>query len=124
MNETRITYSVTAPPPPGAGDITGTWEDFLGESDGGDSRLTRRGGRHRDGAGERRGETCRTGGRIAVRGSCSGCRPPHRRTGWSAVKRRLLPPVLALLLLLAVPASAAEGDPPRGRRRRRGACLR
>lgn len=34
MNETRITYSVTAPPASGSGDITGTWEDFLGESDG------------------------------------------------------------------------------------------
>ncbi|KAF5087207.1 hypothetical protein [Methanoculleus horonobensis] len=33
MNETRITYSVTAPAS-GSGDITGTWEDFLGESDG------------------------------------------------------------------------------------------
>ncbi|NMA09745.1 MAG: hypothetical protein GX932_01795 [Methanomicrobiales archaeon] len=33
MNETRITYSVTAPAS-GSGDITGTWEDFLGESEG------------------------------------------------------------------------------------------
>jgi hypothetical protein len=33
MNDTRITYSVTAPAS-GSGDITGTWEDFLGESDG------------------------------------------------------------------------------------------
>ncbi|MDN7012514.1 hypothetical protein FGW20_05560 [Methanoculleus sp. FWC-SCC3] len=33
MNDTAITYSVTAPAS-GSGDITGTWEDFLGESDG------------------------------------------------------------------------------------------
>ncbi|WP_332448990.1 hypothetical protein [Methanoculleus sp.] len=33
MNETRITYSVRAPAT-GSGDLTGTWEDFLGESDG------------------------------------------------------------------------------------------
>ena len=33
MNETRITYTVTAPAS-GSGDITGTWEDFLAESDG------------------------------------------------------------------------------------------
>jgi len=33
MNDTRITYSVTAPAS-GSGDITGTWEDFLGESHG------------------------------------------------------------------------------------------
>lgn len=33
MNDTCITYSVTAPAS-GSGDIAGTWEDFLGESDG------------------------------------------------------------------------------------------
>lgn len=33
MNDTRITYSVRAPAS-GSGDITGRWEDFLGESDG------------------------------------------------------------------------------------------
>ncbi|MDD4252172.1 MAG: hypothetical protein PHT74_03395, partial [Methanoculleus horonobensis] len=33
MNETRITYSVTAPAS-GSGDITGVWENFLGEADG------------------------------------------------------------------------------------------
>ncbi|MDN5339265.1 MAG: hypothetical protein PWQ30_374 [Euryarchaeota archaeon] len=33
MNETRITYTVTAPTS-GSGDITGTWEDFLGETNG------------------------------------------------------------------------------------------
>ena len=33
MNDTHITYSVRAPAA-GSGDITGTWEDFLGESDG------------------------------------------------------------------------------------------
>lgn len=33
MNDTRITYSVAAPAS-GSGDITGTWEDFLGESYG------------------------------------------------------------------------------------------
>lgn len=33
MDDTAITYSVTAPAS-GSGDITGTWEDFLGESDG------------------------------------------------------------------------------------------
>ncbi|PKL62336.1 MAG: hypothetical protein CVV31_06505 [Methanomicrobiales archaeon HGW-Methanomicrobiales-2] len=33
MNDTRITYSVRAPAA-GSGDITGQWEDFLGESDG------------------------------------------------------------------------------------------
>ncbi|WP_292365562.1 MULTISPECIES: hypothetical protein [unclassified Methanoculleus] len=32
-NDTQITYSVMAPAS-GSGDITGTWEDFLGESDG------------------------------------------------------------------------------------------
>ncbi|ABN58022.1 MULTISPECIES: hypothetical protein [Methanoculleus] len=33
MNDTAITYSVTAPAS-GSGDITGTWEDFLDETDG------------------------------------------------------------------------------------------
>lgn len=33
MNDTRITYSVTAPAS-GSGDITGAWEDFLGEANG------------------------------------------------------------------------------------------
>ncbi|MFA7562889.1 MAG: hypothetical protein WCY70_05565 [Methanoculleus sp.] len=33
MNDTHITYSVTAPVS-GSGDITGAWEDFLGETGG------------------------------------------------------------------------------------------
>ncbi|WP_292394943.1 hypothetical protein [Methanoculleus sp. UBA303] len=33
MNDSRITYQVRAPAS-GSGDITGRWEDFLGESDG------------------------------------------------------------------------------------------
>ncbi|MCK9307824.1 MAG: hypothetical protein M0P17_09890 [Methanoculleus sp.] len=33
MNDTHITYSVRAPGT-GSGDITGTWEDFINESDG------------------------------------------------------------------------------------------
>ncbi|WP_292520254.1 hypothetical protein [Methanoculleus sp.] len=33
MNDTAVTYSVRAPAS-GSGDITGTWEDFLAESDG------------------------------------------------------------------------------------------